>query len=459
MEKIYLKIIGILIFVLFFTAIISAVSIFYFMFIVLLIWLILKKQEDRKFLSNLFIVGMLIKCTIAILLYWSLVIRGQIGAVYYPEFFHYFNVLQIKAGTLFNDEFAYTIAGWEIKRFHLGEIVELPYYYFMNGYLYWIAFLYAIFGYSPLLLKLFNCLFSMLSAVFVYLIAGEIFDRKVAKIASLLTAFSPSLMLLSVTNLKDPLNTMCLAIIVWGILKIFKGGYLKWSGVVLIFFVIAVSIRRDMIYPLMALMVIASGFYVTKKLMPGWFRKTLIFGSLIIIICYTIIAKRMVIEQKYNNLTYQMIDKQKGNFLSGGHVYKIYKEEYYKDTTKKISLVDLSLSLSIGGYNFFLTPFPWEITSWIEFFYYPQVLVWYILIPFTVLGILTGVRYSTEAGILFLFTVLVALPILLTEANIGTAIRHRDLIFPCIYIFSIAGLMRYFRKPLIHRMARGMGTA
>ena len=439
MEKIFLVIFGALACL---CAIMNAPGLFYFLSITLLVWFLINRycpQDDRKLISRVFIIGIMLKCAIAVIFYWSLIIRGE----FYRSFVHAFSSFEWKAGVLFNDEFAYTMAGWEIKRFLAGEIIEKQLYFFMNGYLYWTALIYTLFGYVPLVIKLYNCLFSVIVAGLAYLIAREIFDRKVARIACIFVAFSPSLLLWSVTNLKDILNLLCFSVMFWGVIKFLNEARFKWFLILLLSAGMAISIRKDMTYLIAAFLIIITIAYLAKtRFFLSRFRKVIFLFLLFGLFCFALIVKGKTVEAQYDKFTYQFIHKQRGNISMGGHVYRIYPSEYYNNPGKKMSIVELSKSFVRGTINFFLSPFPWETLTLMELIYYPQVLIGYFFIPFTALGVLAGARNNNKARILLLFIILISLPMVLTDANVGTVVRHRDLIFPFMYIFTAAGLQR-----------------
>ena len=87
--------------------------------------------------------------------------------------------------------------------------------YGKHGYIFCIGLFYYLFGFSPCAVKLINCLLGSLMAVLVVLLGRSSFSAAPARWAGVLTAFFPSLMLWSATNLKDiPLTFLTLLILV-----------------------------------------------------------------------------------------------------------------------------------------------------------------------------------------------------------------------------------------------------
>lgn len=92
-----------------------------------------------------------------------------------------------------------------------------------------------------------------------------------------------------------------------------------------------------------------------------------------------------------------------------------------------------------------LVPFPWKIYSLRQLLSIPQTIVWYILIPFIIIGITVAIRFKIWQNFailtyLFIITSVYAL----VEGNVGSAFRHRDLVLPFYLIYAAVGIAKVF---------------
>src|SRR6478672_9237240 len=103
--------------------------------------------------------------------------------------------------------------------------------YLLVNYTYLVAVVYYLLGHSLLAAKMLNVAFGGLLAVFIYSIARIIFDRRIASVAAVVTAFFPSLFIWSVFNFKDVMVVMMTALVIFGLLRFAK--YHEWWAFVL----------------------------------------------------------------------------------------------------------------------------------------------------------------------------------------------------------------------------------
>lgn len=88
-----------------------------------------------------------------------------------------------------------------------------------TGYIYFNALLYYFIGPSTIAARIMNALFGAFVVVYVYRIGRHTFDEKLAKIASILTAFFPNLVLFSALQYKDTLLALLCVLGLWQVIK------------------------------------------------------------------------------------------------------------------------------------------------------------------------------------------------------------------------------------------------
>ncbi len=77
--------------------------------------------------------------------------------------------------------------------------------------------------------------------------------------------------------------------------------------------------------------------------------------------------------------------------------------------------------------------------SWSELILVPQQVAWYLMVPLALVGVVAGLRRDVLVTLLLVsYIVVAAVPISLSNGNIGTLVRHRDTVVP--FIVWLSGL-------------------
>jgi len=119
----------------------------------------------------------------------------------------------------------------------------------------------------------------------------------------------------------------------------------------------------------------------------------------------------------------------------------------YGQSANVTSVGGALLFLPVGLIYFLFAPFPWAITSILQAITVPEIMVWYLLVPF----VWRGIRIAF-GGDLRSYTTLMAVFVAVTfayamvEANIGTAYRHRAQILPIAFVFCALGLKNWYAE-------------
>ena len=97
--------------------------------------------------------------------------------------------------------------------------------------------------------------------------------------------------------------------------------------------------------------------------------------------------------------------------------------------------------LPTGLVYFLLAPFPWSVTTVLQRVTLPESLVWYVLFLCVLRGSWLALRYDPRAytvlvGVLGIVTFSYAL----VEGNVGTAYRHRAQVLPLFFVLAAVGL-------------------
>lgn len=427
-----------------FLAVIYPAAIFYFILVGFFAVLIFNKSESgqRRFLLNVFFIGLVLRL-VAVLITHVLSVNFGLGARTPP-------FLDIHGGAIIGDDIGIHQRAWALTRLvegsplsslHKDVLLRLD-DFGENIHIYILSFFYYLFGDAPLLGKCFNSLLGVLTAILVYSIYKELFSRKGAKLACLLTAFSPTLFLWSITNLKDTAIILLLTLLLYSYVKLFSSRKI-WYLLIPVLLFLFNGYRGQLVLS------IITGFIIALAYNIKWNPKRLFVLALVLtillsgyLVCKPCKDRATIVFEKIN-INF-LIGFQKGYVDSGGTVYKIYPERFYESSSAEpIKKIEIAGSLAKGLAFLMFKPFFWEIDNLSKLAYYPIGLAWGVLFPFFVVGFYIGSRYYLRKTIFLLFSfILIALVISLTEGNVGTMIRHRDMIAPIYIILASLGIIR-----------------
>jgi 4-amino-4-deoxy-L-arabinose transferase-like glycosyltransferase len=105
-----------------------------------------------------------------------------------------------------------------------------------------------------------------------------------------------------------------------------------------------------------------------------------------------------------------------------------------------VSTTEGALSaLPLGVYVMMLAPFPWAAVNLRQAITIPDVLLWWSLLPFLLLGLIYTVRHRLRNAFpILVFTLLLTLAYALFQGNVGTAYRHRTQLQ--VFFFILIGV-------------------
>lgn len=403
-------------------------SIFAFFVTGFFIWKF-SSQKDRTFLIKLFFFACLIRIIIGLGLHFYSLSKGGYGSIFY-------------------DDTGIPTLGWRTVKYYLGDLSSL-YDPFGERDIHsnFLAILFYFFGYSRLTGEMFNMLLGALTSIFIYFIALEVFERRTARLSAILVAFFPSLILWSCLNLKDAMIIFLITIVLWAMLKFQREYRIRYTPFMIFPLILLFDLKNY--FAALIAMALFIAFLATL-------RTKLAYRIIILVLVLGLFFKFHYIINRYIAMKYPGWEFNLDMFLrahrgftlaGGGTMYRIYGDKFYGNPMPRVNLFSFGFLSAFfrGWYYFMLVPLPWKIFTKLQLIAYPQMIVWIMLLPFSVLGMLFGLRYKLRQVlpiVLFLFILTSAHA--LSEANVGTAARHRDMLAPFYLIFSAAGIIKIF---------------
>lgn len=421
------------------------------------------KKESSSFLIKLFIISFILRAAMCLVNYnvgleppfWGGDTQPD-AAVYNVNAFYISHLLKDNSAeenlARARDPFLDRMLD-KTRYFHDNRLPDLGGYQFDSN-VFGLGVFYAWLGYAPVAAKMTNSLICCLSIILVYLISRRLFgEEKPSRIAAVIFAFFPSIFYWSVTGLRDSVSNFLLLAYLLFLVKLITEKKFKYIFWALLFIYLSNLFRTKLSISLLAGLGVVSVFALLKALKVG--KSTILRVSLIFAVYFIlafVFADRTTITSKIVNTANFIARINLAQVVSGGAYhpsqtnYRIYSDLVYQQG--KLSPGDvfsfgyLATILKAILY-FFFAPFPFGNWSLSFLPFYPQVIYWYLMAPFTVTGWLLFLKKDkyTSLTLTALLLVLI-LPAALFESNIGTAFRHKDMFIPVAFIFAAYALTR-----------------
>lgn len=407
-------------------------------------------KSERNFILIIFLAGLGARVVFTLFVLSWAIFSGHMqnyGDMGGPNYF---------APYIFDDSVYYTLRGLCTSWYWLGKplsqyIIEgiVKHTYGFNGYIPVLAAFFTIFGYSPISSRFINCFLGSLTIILVYSIVKNIFNEKPARLAAVLTAFFPSLFLWSITNLKETSMTFMACLMFWSLVKFQREKRIHYLIIASFSIWAQFSIRHTFKTELSLVAFGLVGVYIFHLFISNLLLSRRIITFFII---FMIAASFAFLEKdKVNSIvkvaTHKMLTAQKGAIDTGGICYQIVSDEIIL-YSKNLGLRDFIMMLGKGWFHIMFEPLPGRIKqSKSMLFSFPQILLWYSLIPFAILGMAISIRYRLRESIfLIMYFLIITSAFALSGGNVGTVFRLRDVNTPVVLIFSAIGLFHTFKS-------------
>ncbi|MCA1565463.1 MAG: glycosyltransferase family 39 protein [Acidobacteria bacterium] len=374
--------------------------------------LIQRVESHRRFLLQLFVIGLLIRMLVGTLIF-----------VYdLQEFFG-------------GDALAYDQQGFELLRYWQGRGAQVvdENNVVVWGMPYLIAGIYAIVGRNMLAVQFFNAVCGAGTTVVIFLCAQHIFqNQRVARYTAWLVALYPSLVLWSSQGLKDAPIVFLLALAMLATLKLGERFSAKYLVVLTGAMLAVLSLRFYIFYMIAA--AIGGSFVVGMKKVTGsnLARQILILTAMGLAMTYLGVLRTAGAQlSTFGNL--EAVNRSRGDLVLSAQS-SFGKEVDVSTTRGALSAIPLGIVYLL------FAPFPWQLANLRQSLTLPEMLVWWGCFPLLVLGLGFTLKYRLRQSLpILLFTTMLTLAYSIFQGNVGTAYRQRSQLLVFYFIFVAVG--------------------
>lgn len=298
------------------------------------------------------------------------------------------------------------------------------------GMPYYVGSIYYVIGRNPFAIQLINAGLGAATCVVVYKIAQSVYPaQRVARVAAILTAVSPSMILWSAQGLKDAPIAFCLCLCIYLALKLRERFQIKLIVFLSLFLICLYSLRH---YAAYIVFLATAGMFVfaAKKFTPA---KILQGGVLVIVLGIALsYFGAGDVAPKESDLKRM----QEARVWSAGASNSGFGADV--DITDPTAALGF---LPLGILYVLFAPFPWMINNTRQLITLPELIVWWAFIPLLLRGYWFSIKHRLrETFGICVFTIGLTLAYALFQSNVGTAYRHRAQLFGFFFIFISIGL-------------------
>ncbi|HKV36686.1 MAG TPA: glycosyltransferase family 39 protein [Pyrinomonadaceae bacterium] len=378
--------------------------------------ILIRTQDERRFLLRLFVIALMGRIVLATL----------INLADWEAFFG-------------GDAHTYDIFGKSLLQSWYGDAYHSARYAgFIKsgagawGMLYVVAAVYAVVGENLYAIQLINASVGAATAVVVYYVAQTLFNNiRVSRLAALLVAFFPSLILWTSQALKDGLIILALALAMLATLRLMEKITVGYVLVLTTCLLALLSLRFYIFYMMVA--AVAGSFFIGMKAIntQGFIQRFMAVAVMGLAFTWFGVLRYAGTQfDRYANLkTIQMSRTDQANAGSG----------FGKDVDVGTTEGALT-AIPIGLVYLLFAPFPWDMATLLQSITLPEMLVWWAAFPLLVLGLYFGLRHRLrQVAPIVIFTTMLTIAYSVFQGNVGTAYRQRSQLLVFYFIFVAVG--------------------
>lgn len=391
-----------------------------------------KFTAEKEFITTVFLTGLILRMGFGLMI-------------------HIFELRPFFGG----DALAYDVRGWSLVEAWLGINTETTTLILHGspesgagwGMYYITAGIYMIFGRNILVAQSFCAVIGAATAPMIYFCSKQIFGNlKVARFAALSIAIFPSFVIWSGQLLKDGLIIFLLVAAMTMVLKLQEK--FSYSAIAfLVFSMVGILSLRFYIFYMVFIAVVGSFIIGTSASNRSIGRRTVVLVIVGFALMYLGVGRTADVELRvFGNL--ERIQSSRSDLARAAG--SGFNEELDVSTSE-----GAMTAVPTGFMYLMLAPFPWQAENLRQSITIPEVLAWWAMIPFGILGLVYTIRHRLRNAFpVLIFSMLLSVAYSVLQGNVGTAYRQRTQIQVFLFIMIAVGWTVYQERRENRRLLR-----
>lgn len=316
--------------------------------------------------------------------------------------------------------------------------------YGRSGYYFPLAWLQVVFGPAPYALHMVSAMFYLVGAIGLFREARASFGEAAAWMGLTLILCLPTLLVWSIAPLKESLYFSLLALALVSVVRAFRSR--RWlyriaAAVLAVAALGAIATLRS------GGLVIAIGGVAFGLVLACAFqhRRLALVAAIVFPVAAGAALTRPSVNEPLKTMLRQAVAVHIGHVRTEGASYKLLEFDFYEDRGRKpasLTTPETLRYLAAAIREFLFVPKPWAPATPSDIVMIPQQLVWYLLLVCAGPGVVAGFRRDALLTGLLLGCVLAGIVVIApASGNVGTLIRHRDMIVPILVWIGALGVV------------------
>lgn len=336
--------------------------------------------------------------------------------------------------------------------------------YGRTSYLQLLTVLQVLFGPTPYGMRAVNALLFVAGAVILFRVVRPAFGATASLCALVVLLFLPSLFVSSVSLVKESVYFLATALLLMAVVMIVRRPQPATvvAGALLggLCLYVLDDLRRGALELAIAGVAIGSA-------MPILFatRRRAVASTAAIAFAVVVTLVQPSLRARAVDAVTTAAKSHAGHVFTSGHAYKLLDEGFYAipgtPAAWPLQLTDAQALRFVvrAVVSFVVTPWPWEMASLSELMFFPEHVVWWLMVLFAPIGVVAGWQRDRRVTALLLgFVLPTAAALALTTGNVGTLLRLRGLVTPYLVWLAVLGLLSVAERLAAIRPAPALAT-
>ena len=334
-----------------------------------------------------------------------------------------------------------------------------------TSYIYVLAYLQALVGDAPYGLHVMNMALYLCGVFVLYRLARRAYGGAVGMAGLLLLLWLPTLLLWSISVLKEPMSVFMVAAELVCAVAIVRAPR-WWQKALALLCVIASGLAMESLRT-GGLLTAAAGTLGGVLLVVVLSRGRRVALALIAApVAIAIAASLPAVQDRVLANLRLAATYHAGHVLTPGYSYRLVSPGYYArrgQLQEQMPFTDAGRFAVKAVWSYVVQPVPWEMKSRTMLAYLPEQVVWYVIALLLPFGLHAGFKRDIVlTSMLAAHAAAAVIIVALSSGNIGTLIRHRSLALPYLVWLSAVGahdILRRLATPDAARLRQGYGGA
>jgi hypothetical protein len=337
--------------------------------------------------------------------------------------------------------------------------------YGRTSYLNLLALLQVLFGPTPYSIRALNAVLFVTAAYWLFRLCRPGFGATASTVAMIVLLLIPSLMVSSISASKEPLYFAVTAALLRAAMTVVRHPAVTAKVIAVAAAAVCLWLLDDLRRGALIMSIAGLALAVGARFTFESARRAAV-AIVIVLLVAAAAWTQAPMRERFVSATERAAKMHGGHVFTSGHAYKLLDEGFYMHPgTPAAWVLDLSEPqaarfLIRAAVSFIVTPLPWEMVSRNELLFFPEHMLWILILLMLPIGAVGGWRRDPWAtACLIGFALPTAAVLAVTTGNVGTLLRLRGLVTPYLIWFAVLGTLGVAEWLLTRAMSPTLATA